>query len=74
MLGEVQTKRESHPIIFKTKKLPEQIVTNIVSGSKERASSSNPQRIDDLINFVQSILEKFHLTPLEFSKMLMNSS
>lgn len=74
MLGEVQTKRESHPIIFKTKKIPEQIVTDIVLGSKEIASSSNPQKIDDLVNFVQSILEKFHLTPLEFSKMLMNSS
>ena len=73
-LGEIQTKRESLPIIFKTKKIPEQVVKDIVSGCKEIDQLSNPQKIDDLVNFVQSILEKFHLTPLEFSKMLMNSS
>lgn len=72
--GEVQVKRESHPIFFKTKKASEVTVKEIVSGFKEIDDFSNPQRIDNLINFVQSALEKLHLTPSEFSKMLMNSS
>ena len=73
-LGAVQTKRENYPVIFKAKKIPEQAIQDIIAESVELAKSSNPQKINNFINFVQSALAKLNVTPSEFSKMLLNSS
>ena len=74
MAGETQMKREDQPIVFKTKKAIVKTEESIFLGLASTGSSTNPQKIDELINLVQSSLEKHNLTPSEFTKMLINSS
>jgi len=72
--GDIQSKREEHPIIFKTKKTVGEKVEGILQGSTSADHSPDPQRIEDLIHWVQSSLEKLDMTASEFSKMLIDSS
>lgn len=72
--GDIQSKREEHPIIFKTKKTEIKKVEDILLGSESAEHCPNPQKIEDLIHLVQSSLEKLDMTPSEFSKMLIDSS
>ena len=74
MAGDIQVKRETLPIMFKTKKSSEQTTERILLGSEPAGHSPDPQKIDDLITLVQSSLEKFNVTPSEFTKMLIDSS
>ena len=72
--GETQPKKETYPIIFKKKKAATSESNSILSGSDSAGQISESQRIDALIKQVQRTLEKFNLTPAEFSEMLINSS
>lgn len=74
MANEIQSKRETKPIVFKATKMTQQTSDDILSGSESVDHSSHPQNIDDLLNLVQSSLEILKLTPSEFSDMLINSS
>ncbi len=72
--GDIQIKKESHPIIFKTKKTPEKDAKTISLDSETQPTKPDLQEIDIFLELVQSSLKKIKLTPSEFSKLLINSS
>lgn len=85
-LGDVQEKRGSSPIIFKTKKAEantekkdnqkatENNQNDIVSGSCADSAQPDPKRIEKFVISVQASLKKFGLKVSELSEMLINSS
>ncbi len=62
MQGDVITKRERHPIIFKTKKPPKQQTEENLSVSELKENFSNPQKINQLIKTVRSTLKTLQLS------------
>lgn len=72
--GETQPKRETKPIVFKEKKPTKTVGKSNVSASDLTASESNPKKIEDIVDWVQSSLKKLDVTLFEFSKVLENSS
>lgn len=71
MSGDVQVKKETQPVMFKTKKTTAK--TNL-STSELTDNSSDSKKIKQLVDTVQTSLKKLNLTPSEFSKLLVNSS
>lgn len=69
-----QTKRTEQPIIFKQAKKFANRAERIFSGFGKPDDISNPQKIDQLIVFVQTSLRKMGLTTTTFSRILLDSS
>jgi hypothetical protein len=74
-LGESQIKREVQPVIFKTKKKPEENTENAINSETELdAKKSKPETIEMLLSTVQAALKNLNFTLEDFSKLLANSS
>lgn len=73
-LGDSQVKRESQPVIFKTKQPSKKAKNNNLRVSEFKAKKSEPQTIEELLKLVHSSLKECALTPDEFTELLKNSS
>ena len=58
-IGDLQTKRTRHPIIFKTKSIKKEQRKTINPGSEHASKCSDPQKIEDLIDLCVKSLKKF---------------
>jgi hypothetical protein len=72
--GDVQPKRDKHPVIFKTKKPKKEIKKKVVSESEKTPNSPDPQKINELLSLVQKSLGKMNITTSAFTEMLINLS
>jgi len=69
-VGDTQKKREKHKIIFKGKKKDNKASNAIISGSDKSPTLPQPQKIDDLVQVVQSTLKKINSTTDNFIGLL----
>ena len=74
MTGAIQPRRETQPIIFKTKKSENPLAKKLILGSDTRTNLSDPQKIETLIELVQLSLGKLEISAAQFTKMLIDSS
>jgi hypothetical protein len=72
--GETQLKKETVPVIFKSKKTPKKADEAIVSGSEKATDISDLKRMDELLIFVRKSLEQMGLSVPDFSEVLLDSS
>ena len=70
-LGEIQTKREKHPVIFKTKKPPKSDKRQPVSGSEKTSKNSDLAKIKRLIKSVRTQLENANYDVEQFYQQLL---
>jgi len=69
-IGEAQTKRTKHPIIFKTKTTEKQPQKSIISGSDKVANSSEPKIIKELVDFALLHLQKMNVSIEKYCDLL----
>lgn len=72
-VGDTQKKREKHNVIFKGKK-NNKTSDAIISGSGKKQTLPQPQKIDELIQVVQSTLKKIESTTENFIDLLKKSA
>ena len=69
-MGEAQTKRANHPVIFKTKTAEKQPQKSIISGSDKVPNSSEPKIIKDLVDFALLHLQKMNVSIENYCDLL----
>lgn len=74
MVGEIQTKRTIHPVIFKEKKEGKKSDKRILSQSEISQLFSDPKRIDELVQLLKTALDKLDIKRSLFSEMLIDST
>lgn len=72
--GKQGIKRPEEPIIFKYKKTPILSPEILLSGFENRADCSNPQKIDELVKLIRTILHQINFSPSQFARILLDSS
>ena len=73
MSGEVVSKRELNPVIFKHSKPPKKGTEMILPESGEVVDFSNPKKMSELVKMVRSALESLQLSADEFVRKLADS-
>jgi hypothetical protein len=73
-IGATVPKRPKQPIVFKSKKTPEDNKNTNNPGSDKPGCSSDPETIEQFLERVQKKFSELNLSPDEFSNMLLNSS
>jgi len=69
-VGDTQTKRTKHKIVFKSETKKNKTANAIISGSGKSSTLPKPQKIDDLVQVVQSTLKKISSTTDAFINLL----
>ena len=72
--GEKQPERPKESVIFKSRKALEKTKKFILAHPENTTEKSEPEKINELIKWVESKLGKMDLTPEAFAEMLVNSS
>ena len=73
-IGDLQTKRTKHPIIFKTKSTEKKQQKTINPGSEHVSKCSDPQKIEDLIDLCVKSLKKFGVSIDNYFDLLRKQS
>ena len=73
MLGEIISKREQNPVIFKHSKPPKKTAEIVIPESGEIVDFSNPKKMAELVKIVRSTLESLQFSTDEFVKKLADS-
>lgn len=74
MPGESGVKKVDQPIMFKSQKKSPSSPEDILSGFGKKANDSNPQKIDELIKVIKTILIQNHIPAEQLAKKLLDDS